>query len=82
MKHAGLNFTLDDLPMLASDRQIAEAIAGKEIAEKWLRQRLPTLAGARSASVRDHGRRRGRSIYRRRGQGCLALRKEDDGTGL
>ncbi|BCH22317.1 hypothetical protein MesoLjLb_21020 [Mesorhizobium sp. L-8-3] len=82
MKHAGLNVTLDDLPMLASDRQIAEAIVSKEIAEKWLRQRLPTLAGARSAGVRDYGRRRCRCLYRRRGQGCRALRKENDGTGL
>jgi hypothetical protein len=36
--------TLADLPMFASDRQIAEAIVGKEAAEKWMRERLPTLA--------------------------------------
>jgi hypothetical protein len=35
---------LDDLPMFASDRQIAEAIVGKDKAEKWLKERLPTLA--------------------------------------
>lgn len=35
---------LDDLPMFASDRQIAEAIVGKDAAEKWLKERLPTLA--------------------------------------
>lgn len=35
---------LDDLPMFASDQQIAEAIVGKDAAEKWIRERLPTLA--------------------------------------
>ncbi|MBL8578123.1 MAG: hypothetical protein JNK47_12925 [Mesorhizobium sp.] len=30
--------------MFASDRQIAEAIVGKHDAEKWMRERLPTLA--------------------------------------
>jgi len=35
---------LDDLPMFATDRQIAEAIVGKDKAEKWMRERLPTLA--------------------------------------
>lgn len=30
--------------MFASDKQIAEAIVGKERAEAWLRERLPTLA--------------------------------------
>lgn len=30
--------------MFASDRQIAEAIVGKDAAEKWMRERLPTLA--------------------------------------
>lgn len=34
---------LDDLPMFASDRQIAEAIVGKEAAERWMKERLPTL---------------------------------------
>jgi hypothetical protein len=36
--------TLESLPMFASDRQIAEAIVGKDKAEKWMRERLPTLA--------------------------------------
>jgi hypothetical protein len=36
--------TLDELPMFATDRQIAEAIVGKDAAEKWMRERLPTLA--------------------------------------
>ncbi|ESZ52800.1 MULTISPECIES: hypothetical protein [unclassified Mesorhizobium] len=36
--------TLDDLPMFASDEQIAEAIVGKDKAGKWMRERLPTLA--------------------------------------
>lgn len=35
---------LDKLPMFATDRQIAEAIVGKDSADKWLRERLPTLA--------------------------------------
>jgi hypothetical protein len=30
--------------MFASDQQIAEAIVGKESADKWVRERLPTLA--------------------------------------
>lgn len=38
------SLTLDDLPMFASDRQIAEAVVGKDKAENWLRERLPTLA--------------------------------------
>ncbi|MES0168182.1 hypothetical protein NKJ87_19705 [Mesorhizobium sp. M0027] len=36
---------LDDLPMFATDRQIAEAIVGRDNAEQWMRERLPTLAG-------------------------------------
>lgn len=35
--------TLDDLPMFATDREIAEAIVGKKRAEAWIRERLPTL---------------------------------------
>ena len=35
---------LDDLPMFAPDQMLAEAIVGKHAAEKWLRERLPTLA--------------------------------------
>lgn len=35
---------LDDLPLFASDQQIAEAIVGKDAAEKWLKERLPALA--------------------------------------
>lgn len=44
MKPAALPVTLDDLPMFATDQQIAEAIVGKDKAEKWMRERLPTLA--------------------------------------
>lgn len=36
--------TLDDLPMFATDKQIAQAIVGPQAAEKWLKERLPTLA--------------------------------------
>lgn len=36
--------TLDELPMFATDRQIAEAIVGKERADAWLHDRLPVLA--------------------------------------
>lgn len=43
-RDAGLPIRLDDLPMFATDRQIAEAIVGKDAAEKWMRERLPTLA--------------------------------------
>ncbi|CDX26950.1 conserved hypothetical protein [Mesorhizobium plurifarium] len=35
---------LDDLPLFAGDREIAEAIVGKRDAEKWMKERLPTLA--------------------------------------
>jgi hypothetical protein len=35
---------LDDLPLFATDRQIAEAIVGRDKAEKWMSERLPTLA--------------------------------------
>lgn len=44
-KRDNLAPTLDELPMFATDRQIAEAIVGKDAAEKWMRERLPTLAG-------------------------------------
>ncbi|MGO4836161.1 hypothetical protein AB4144_28345, partial [Rhizobiaceae sp. 2RAB30] len=44
MKRAAPNITLDDLPMFASDQQIAEAIVGKDNADKWRLERLPTLA--------------------------------------
>lgn len=44
MRHVGRPLRLDDLPMFASDKQIAEAVVGKDAAEKWLRERLPTLA--------------------------------------
>jgi hypothetical protein len=43
-RSSDLPIKLDDLPMFASDQQIAEAIVGKTSAEKWLRERLPTLA--------------------------------------
>lgn len=36
---------LEDLPMFATDRQIAEAIVGRDNAERWMRERLPTLSG-------------------------------------
>lgn len=35
---------LDDLPMFAGDREIAEALVGRLAAEKWVKERLPTLA--------------------------------------
>lgn len=35
---------LDDLPMFASDRELAEAIVGRDKAEKWMAERLPTIA--------------------------------------
>jgi hypothetical protein len=41
---AELPVRLDDLPMFATDQQLAEAIVGKDAAENWLRDRLPTLA--------------------------------------
>lgn len=44
MKRAETPLRLDDLPMFATDIQIAEAIVGKDAAEKWMRERLPTLA--------------------------------------
>lgn len=43
MKKAHLR--LEDLPMFASDLEIAEAIVGKKFAAKWAKERLPTLAG-------------------------------------
>lgn len=44
MKRADLPLKLDDLPLFATDQQLAEAIVGKHAAEKWLKERLPTLA--------------------------------------
>lgn len=44
MRSAERPLRLDDLPMFATDRQIAEAIVGKDKAEKWMQDRLPTLA--------------------------------------
>jgi len=44
MKRSDLPLRLDDLPIFATDDQIAEAIVGKHAAEKWKRERLPTLA--------------------------------------
>ncbi|CDX32677.1 hypothetical protein MPLSOD_140669 [Mesorhizobium sp. SOD10] len=35
---------LDDLPLFATDQQIAQAIVGRENAERWMRERLPTLS--------------------------------------
>jgi hypothetical protein len=37
--------TLDELPMFASDMEIAAAIVGPDRAAAWIRERLPTLAG-------------------------------------
>ena len=34
---------LDNLPLFASDRQIAEALVGKNGADKWIKERLPAL---------------------------------------
>ncbi|SIT52637.1 conserved hypothetical protein [Mesorhizobium prunaredense] len=36
---------LDDLPLFASDLEIAEAVVGKRYAKEWAQTRLPTLAG-------------------------------------
>lgn len=36
---------LDDLPLFATDEQLAEAIVGKKAAKDWMQKRLPTLAG-------------------------------------
>lgn len=44
MSYVGRPLRLDDLPMFASDRQIAEAVVGKDASVKWLKERLPTLA--------------------------------------
>lgn len=44
MSNVARPIRLDDLPMFASDQQIAEAIVGKDAAKKWLDERLPTLA--------------------------------------
>ena len=44
MKRPDLPVKLDDLPMFATDQQIAEAIVGKDKAEKWMREKLPALA--------------------------------------
>lgn len=44
MKRAAAVVTLDALPMFAGDQEIAEAIVGRDKAEKWMRDRLPTLA--------------------------------------
>lgn len=44
MKRPDLPLKLDDLPVFATDQQIAEAIVGKDKAEKWMKERLPTLA--------------------------------------
>jgi hypothetical protein len=57
VRHAPLK--LEDLPMFANDRQIAEAIVGRDNAEKWMRERLPTLAGKQGFPAIDdfHGGR-------------------------
>ena len=38
-----LSSMLDNLPLFATDRQIAEAIVGAKTADKWLKERLPAL---------------------------------------
>ena len=35
--------TLDDLPLFATDREIAEAVVGRARAESWVRDYLPKL---------------------------------------
>lgn len=35
---------LDQLPLFATDLEIAQAIVGKTAAAKWVKERLPTLA--------------------------------------
>lgn len=45
---------LDDLPMFATDWQIAQAIVGRENAERWMRERLPTLSGKPGFPAVDH----------------------------
>lgn len=42
-KAPALTSKLDDLPLFASDREIAEAIVGKTGATKWIKERLPAL---------------------------------------
>lgn len=37
--------TLDSLPLFSDDQALAEAIVGKKDADKWRRERLPTLEG-------------------------------------
>lgn len=44
MTRANEQKTLDELPLFASDRDIAEALVGKAAADKWVRERLPGLA--------------------------------------
>jgi hypothetical protein len=44
VKRPDLPLKLDDLPVFATDQQIAEAIVGKDKAERWMKERLPTLA--------------------------------------
>ena len=44
MRRGRAFLTLDDLPMFATDREIAEAIVGAERAARWMEDRLPTLA--------------------------------------
>lgn len=44
MKSADLPVTLTDLPLFATDEQLAEAIVGKRAAAEWVRDKLPTLA--------------------------------------
>jgi hypothetical protein len=41
---AKLPGALDRLPLFATDAEISVAVVGRERAEKWRRERLPTLA--------------------------------------
>ena len=44
MPRPATNMTLDDLPMFATDAEIARAIVGPERAAQWREERLPALA--------------------------------------
>ncbi|QND51540.1 hypothetical protein HB779_06220 [Phyllobacterium sp. 628] len=45
MRAANDNDPFSGLPLFASDAEIAEAIVGKKAAQRWLKERLPTISG-------------------------------------
>nr|DAK98301.1 MAG TPA: hypothetical protein [Caudoviricetes sp.] len=45
MRAANDNDPFSRLPLFASDAEIAEAIVGKRAAQRWLKERLPTISG-------------------------------------